>query len=103
VLFALYSGTFPFVEHGESVSSDQLIYKLYLVLSKYPLEFWKRQCKLQDKEGDFWSEDFKELFEGMCQYDSSKRFTLEQVKESRWFNGPVYTNQEIEKIMKEHL
>eukprot|EP00330_Aristerostoma_sp_ATCC50986_P002668 CAMPEP_0114600194 /NCGR_PEP_ID=MMETSP0125-20121206/22753_1 /TAXON_ID=485358 ORGANISM="Aristerostoma sp., Strain ATCC 50986" /NCGR_SAMPLE_ID=MMETSP0125 /ASSEMBLY_ACC=CAM_ASM_000245 /LENGTH=276 /DNA_ID=CAMNT_0001808059 /DNA_START=227 /DNA_END=1057 /DNA_ORIENTATION=+ len=103
VLFAFHSTSYPFIEHGDNVTPENLIYKLYLVLDKYPEEFWRRHATLQKKREDAWSDEFKELFKGMCAYDPSQRWTIEQVKESDWYKGPVYPQEEVTKIMGEHF
>lgn len=45
-------------------------------------------------------QDFKELFFGMMRRNPERRMTIEEIKGSKWYNGPVYTGEELEKLMK---
>jgi len=45
------------------------------------------------------SSEFKELYEGMTLYNVNNRYSLRKVKESAWYNGPVYTESQMAKIM----
>jgi len=39
----------------------------------------------------------------MTLVDPLKRASLTEVKESEWFNGPVYDHEELKKVMSEKL
>jgi len=58
-------------------------------------EFWSKHCEIQKKDASFFDEDFKNLFNSMISLNPSDRASIEQVKKSNWYNGPVYTNEEI--------
>lgn len=49
---------------------------------------------------EFFSKEFKELFNGMVAEDVRDRFTLEDVKMSKWYNGPVLTSEQLAAAMK---
>ena len=48
----------------------------------------------------FFSQEFVELINGMLECDPQKRFTMEDVKNSRWFQGTVMGEEELMKMMK---
>mmetsp|Transcript_15543 Transcript_15543/g.13280 ORF Transcript_15543/g.13280 Transcript_15543/m.13280 type:complete len:288 (-) Transcript_15543:319-1182(-) len=108
VLFICKAQTLPFKEqrpqeyhHEKSegeVPEDQ----------KEPEDFFEI---FEDNEEAFWenaekqtktsfSSSFKELFAGMTKANARKRFNLEKVKESIWYNGPVYSDEELTSLMK---
>ena len=45
-------------------------------------------------------EEFIELFEGMIEEDSDRRFGLKEIKESKWFNGAAYNHDEMTQVYK---
>lgn len=58
-------------------------------------EFWKKHCEVQKKNVSFFDEDFKALFNSMVSLNPKERATIQQIKKSKWYNGPVYTNEEL--------
>ena len=46
-------------------------------------------------EDDDFSDSFKDLFGKMIAYDSTDRLTLEEIKQHKWYKGPVATSGEI--------
>jgi serine/threonine protein kinase len=58
-------------------------------------EFWNKHCEIQKKEASFFSQDFKELFNAMIALNPEERATIQQIKQSAWYNGPVYTSEEL--------
>jgi len=66
-------------------------------------KFWQVQSIVQAKVGKTLSEDFKELFDIMTCKDFTKRATISEVKKSKWFQGEVYTDKELETLMASRL
>jgi serine/threonine protein kinase len=64
-------------------------------------EFWLKHCELQKKEESFFSQEFRELFISMTKLDPEERATIEQIKESEWYGGPVFSDQELIEAMEE--
>lgn len=60
--------------------------------------FWDVHRKIKTFE-DVDSE-FKGLFESMVHKTASRRATISDIKKNPWFNRPIYTNEELIKIMK---
>jgi len=66
-------------------------------------EFWKKHAQIQEKDQSFFDKDFKELFNGTTKYNPEDRMSIKQIKQSKWYNGPVYTPFEFERKMKQIL
>lgn len=73
------------------------------LMTQRPDIFWDAHLKLQKKDSSFFSEDFKALFMGMVPFDPAQRLTIEQIKESNWYNGEIYSQEEVELIMTNNL
>ena len=58
-------------------------------------EFWNKHCEIQKVNHDTFDQDFKDLFTGMIRLNPSERLTIQQIKKSKWYNGPVYTAEEL--------
>lgn len=52
-------------------------------------KFW------QVYEDEHFSDDFIDLFSRMCAFDPEDRLTLQEVKDHKWYNGPVASTGEI--------
>jgi len=59
-------------------------------------EFWNKHCELQKKEASFFDQDFKDLFNAMIRLNPNDRASIQQIKNCNWYNGPVYTPEEIQ-------
>jgi len=58
-------------------------------------KFWTKHCEVQKKDSSFFDQDFKDLFIAMTRPKPSDRITIQEVKKSKWYNGPVYTPEEL--------
>jgi len=95
ILFIFMSnGYIPYTEEKSPSGVD-----LYPLLKQEDPKFWEHHTRFQKQTPDFFGEDFKELFMSMIKTDSSKRSTIESVKKSNWYNGPVYNSEELSAIM----
>jgi len=61
-------------------------------------EFWDLIGEKIGKSSDFFSKDFKELFFSLINDDASARPSIEDIKNSKWFCGEVYSDKELKKI-----
>ena len=86
ILFLLVAGEFPF---GEPNKDDEF-YK-YIIE-----ENWDEYWKLVDSNNHF-SQDLKNLIQGMICYEPNKRFNNEKIKSSNWLS---YGNYELSSNMK---
>ena len=65
--------------------------------------FWQKHCEIQTKPESLFDEDFQSLFNSMTKVDPKERSALRDVKNSKWFNGPTYTSEELANIMKRKM
>jgi len=93
ILYTMRAREFPFVEHNDG---ELLHYDLFLNDNE---EFWR--VKTADKiNPNFFSESLRELLNGMMHEDLSKRFTLNDIKNSEWYNGPIFKQEELKVKME---
>ena len=91
ILFLLKTqGVFPQFENN-SISGVNLAELLY---NNVP-EFWKTHCNVQKRSPSFFDKDFQELFIAMTKANPSDRASIKMIKESKWYNGPVYSANEL--------
>lgn len=96
ILFVLKCG--GVIPHAE----DEL-YKgvnLLELLNTNPTEFFKKHSTIQNQNLSFFDEDFKSLFVAMTKPEAGQRCTIKDVKKSKWYNGPVYTKEELKHKVK---
>lgn len=63
-------------------------------------KFWEVHCEvIQNLNPDFFSEDFKRLFNMMTCKDPNQRASISQIKESAWYNGPYLNKEELFSVM----
>lgn len=84
-LYAFRAQEYPFAEATVEKSTTL---KYYSTFMKNNQAFWEMKAT-QKKDQSIFSESFKELVNGMLHSDVKKRFTIADIKESKWYNGPV--------------
>lgn len=107
ILYALKTGQFPFVELEEEGQTKVMSYDLFMEDNE---KFWKIKAQNLGKIDSFFTEDFKYLLKGMLHKNPSKRFTIQQIKMTEWYNKPilspgslkVYMNRKCPKFIKEY-
>jgi serine/threonine protein kinase len=98
ILFYMFTG--GFLPHHEGEMQNEV--DLYSLLNEGKLEeFWETHSLMQSKPAAYFSEDFKELFVKMTLYDPLQRAGINEIKKNSWFNGPIYSLEEISSIMQE--
>ena len=88
ILFMMLTARPPF----RCAKKDDAYYKL--IIGKRPDLFWQAQAQADDNEEDIYSDEFKSLFEGMCAFNPSERFTIEQALAHPWFSGATLSPSE---------
>lgn len=58
-------------------------------------QFWVKHCEIQKKPLTTFEQDFKDLFNAMVSINPSDRATIQQIRNSKWYNGPVYSPEEV--------
>jgi len=86
ILFILLGGYPPFVY----ATKEDDLYK-YLYINNFN-GFWKKHASY-DKAT--FSDEVKTLLNGMFACNETERFTIQQIKESDWFNGPVLSKEDL--------
>jgi len=90
ILYGLKAKEFPFSE------SDSRYQNMF---NRENRNFWG--LKNLGKGKSFFSEEFKDLINKMLASDPNKRITVEEIKKSKWYNGPVYESERLNVAMGE--
>jgi len=93
ILFALATGLPPYTE-SEKGELDGW----YHLMMKQQNNYWAKITKYVQV-----SEDLKELFSGMINEDPEKRLSMEEIRASNWFKGPVLNEEDLEMEMTKIL
>jgi len=62
-------------------------------------EFWRYHLKNMKKEDGFFDRAFRTLFMGMTKENPSHRFSIYEIKNSYWYNLPIYSDEELAEKM----
>ncbi len=100
ILFVFKAKQFPFVESEKEGQPKFVNYDRFI---RDDEEFWKSKAEKIGEQPSFFSQDFRELLKGMLEADPLKRFTIEDVKKSEWYNKPVFTPNCLTQKMQENL
>jgi len=99
VLFMLQSqGMLPHLEGQEYQGVN-----LFELLNENPEMFWLKHCEFHREKAELFTEEFRELFIGMTKKNPKERLTVQEIKESRWYNGEIYSDDELVDIMEEMM
>jgi len=98
ILFVFKTGgILPHLEEGLIHGIN--LFKLFYNDSK---AFWNIHSKLQNKSLGFFDSNFTELFESMVTLEPNQRATISQIKASKWYNGPIYSDKEVHRILSRY-
>jgi len=76
---------------------------LFELLNENPEMFWLKHCEFHREKAELFTEEFRELFIGMTKKNPKERLTVQEIKESRWYNGEIYSDDELVDIMEEMM
>jgi len=93
ILFAMATGLPPYTESDKGECDGW-----YHLLMKQPENYWDKISKYVTV-----SEEFKELFGGMICEQPSQRLDMNQIRNTKWFNGPILSEEELENEMHKIL
>ncbi len=97
VLFMLQSqGMLPHLEEQDYEGVN-----LFELLHENPEMFWMKHCEFHREKAELFSQEFRELFIGMTRKNPKERLTISQIKESSWYNGEIYCDDELFEVMEE--
>jgi len=96
ILFAFKAREFPFIEKNVGAGVKLIHYDLFTDQNQ---EFWTIKAA-EKRNGEFFSQSFRELINGMLEKEPRRRMSLREVKNSKWFNEPVYSEAELKEKME---
>lgn len=99
ILFLLKSG--GVLPHSETQRYNSL--DLFDLMINHNDVFWAKHREIQRRSASFFDEDFKALFNGMVKFNPKERITIQQIKASNWYNGPVYSQEELANLLKKYF
>jgi len=99
ILYSFKAQEFPFTEKEDRTFQNINCYSTFVHNNN---KFWEGKALLKKSKG-FFSEDLIELVNGMLKNKPEERFTIKDIKESRWFQGPVLDLDSLKAMMKPKL
>ena len=99
ILYSFKAREFPFNER-EDVTCQNI--NCYSTFVKNNNKFWEGKALLKKSKG-FFSEDLIELVNGMLKDKPQERFTIKDIKESKWYQGPVLDFESLKAEMRPKL
>jgi len=76
---------------------------LYRLLQLENKKFWDIHLKRKDMKPEYFEEEFRVLFNHMTRENPKERATIQDIKNSKWYNGEIYTTEELKKVMNSYL
>lgn len=95
ILYSLVAREFPFYE---TTDSKGIYLKHYSTFVKDKSKFWTTKASRYEKK--VFSEDLIELLNEMMEADPSKRMKVQDIKDSKWYQGPVIEGKKLSTEMK---
>lgn len=75
---------------------------LFELMQMDPKKFWEVHLEAQERDSEFFEDDFKELFMKMTNSNPQKRPTINEIKQSSWYKKEIYSEQEVIQIMRSY-
>jgi len=97
IFFIFLTGYMPF--------SENMLYRnhnLYNLAMDNPTTFWELHAEM-DQNTQKLSNDVKDLFLSMVHRDPKKRCSIEMIKTNAWCQGPTYSRNELQALMRRKL
>jgi len=92
-LFLLRVGHMPYLENEKILGKD-----FFDLLLNDLNGFWRCQAEISEEVQSL-SDSFKNLFESLVHKDPQRRATIQDIKNSEWYQGPIYSFEELSQIM----
>ena len=99
VLFILFNGSPPYAEIQRAMGLE--FDGLYKLLMRNNTKFWALHSQYKGNP-QYYSQDFKDLINAMLLEEPSQRLTLEEIKQTKWFQGPVLDQQAYDAEIKKY-
>jgi len=97
ILYTFKAKEFPFIEKQEGAGVKLIHYDLF---SERNEDFWAVKSSEKRNGEELFSADFKELINGMLEKDPRARFGIQDIKSSKWYNGPIFRENELKEKME---
>jgi len=91
-------GTLP---HTEGMKYKGV--NLFELMNEDNDKFWKTHLEFLGEEDNFFDEDFKNLFNSMTKKKAKDRASIQEIKKSKWYNGPIYDDKELIRVMSHYI
>ncbi len=98
ILYTLKSEEFPFLEQEEGANGADDLDSIFHFNNDNE-NFWKNKAENKD-DNEFFSDDFIELVNGLLENDAEKRWTIEDIKASKWYNGKILDDKDLKSEMR---
>jgi len=89
ILYVFKAGEMSFSEAKDDGIKPTARYETFRDMKE---RFWRGK---EEELNVSFGNDLKDLLNGLWEEDSEKRFTLDDVKRARWYNGEVYNKEEL--------
>ena len=100
IIFIMITGYPPYLEVNQDSEAEYDAY--YRLMRKNMGRFWEVHAK-HKKNPEFFSNDFKELVTWMLAEEARERPSIDDIKNSKWYNGPFLKGEEFKTEMKKYL
>lgn len=95
MLFIFMLGTLPFLENQQLSGAD--LYSLALVDFE---EYWETYKNFNRVDFEL-DPEFIKLFRGLINYNPKMRYDFEEIRRNEWFQGSIYSDEEMKNILSE--
>jgi len=94
LLFNFLFGLMPYMEkvHFSGINLEK-------ILHEDQAKFWATHQHFRSISEDV-DEEIVRLINGMTKLSPEKRYSIEEIKKNSWFNGEIYTQEELSNMMK---
>jgi len=99
ILYTLIAGEHPFVE---VLDEENRMRRISFGFERDNERFWRKKAE-ERGDSELFNEEFKELVNGMLAKDPRKRFTIAEIKNSKWCQGHVLKEKTLKIRMKASL
>jgi len=99
ILYAFKAVEFPFLEMKTPKADD---YRCYSYFVKKNKSFWQKRAELK-KNATFFSIEFIHLVNSMLYPKPNRRATIEEIKSSKWYQGPILDAVALKSEMKANI
>lgn len=96
ILFVISMRIQPYIEDTEIQGNDLEV----MFINQYS-NYWKTISKISGAE--IIDNDFMQLVWSMTKLDPEDRATIKEIKKSKWYNGPVYSEEDYKKVVESFL